>query len=217
MPNDAALIDYYAKRAKEYERIYEKPERQDDLSVLKRLCAETFAGHDVLEIACGTGYWTQAVSQTAKSITATDINDEVLQIARTKNYSCDVCFQKADAFNLNFPAQTRFTAGLVMAWWSHLRKSEIKDFLSHFHRQFSPGAVLAFMDNRFVPGSNTPISRTDDEGNTYQLRTLENGSQHEILKNFPAKSEVGNFLEDFAVEIRWTELPHYWYLTCRLK
>ena len=217
MPNDSALIDYYARRAKEYERIYEKPERQNDLSVLKQLCMQTLAGQEVLEIACGTGYWTHAVSQTARKVTATDINDEVLQIARTKNYGCEVCFEKADAFNLRFSPPKKFTAGLAMAWWSHLRKSEIRNFLTQFHRQFSSGALLAFMDNRFVPGSSTPVSRTDDEGNTYQSRRLEDGTEHEILKNFPAENEARNLLRDLAVEIHWTELPYYWYLTYRLK
>jgi demethylmenaquinone methyltransferase/2-methoxy-6-polyprenyl-1,4-benzoquinol methylase len=217
MPNDIALVDYYAKRAGEYERIYEKPERQNDLAVLKKLCAQTFAGRDILEIACGTGYWTQVVSQTAKSIIATDISDEVLQIARTKKYGCETRFQKEDAFNLAVPSPTKFTAGLAMAWWSHLRRSEIKSFLSNLHRHFSSGALLAFMDNRFVPGSNTPISRTDDEGNTYQVRTLDNGKQHEILKNFPTETEIRNLLENLAVEIRWTGLPYYWFLTYRLK
>ena len=160
MSNDASLIDYYAKRANEYERIYEKPERQNDLAKLKELFQKTCAGHYILEIACGTGYWTQAISQTAKSITATDFNEEVLQIARAKKYGCEVSFQKADAFNVSFP-QNNFTAGLAAAWWSHLKNSEIRNFLSKFQRQFCSGSLMVFMDNRFVPGSNTPISRTD--------------------------------------------------------
>lgn len=216
MSNDALLIDYYAKRANEYDRIYEKPERQNDLAKLKELCRKTFVGHAVLEIACGTGYWTQAISQAAKSITATDFNEEVLQIAHAKKYGCKVSFQKADAYNLSFP-QNNFTTGLAAAWWSHLRKSEIKNFLSQFHRQFSSGALMVFMDNRFVPGSNTSISRMDDEGNTYQLRKLENGNEYEVLKNFPDEKEAKRILTDSAVEICWTELQYYWFLTYKLK
>ncbi len=216
MSNDASLIDYYAKRANEYERIYEKPERQKDLAELKELFQKTFAGHDVFEIACGTGYWTQAISRTAKSITATDFNEEVLQIARAKKYGCEVNFQRADAFNLSFP-QNNFTAGLAAAWWSHLRKSEIRNFLSQFHRQFSSGSLIAFMDNKFVAASNTPISRTDDEGNTYQLRKLENGNEYEVLKNFPDEKEARIIISDSAVEICWTELQYYWLLTYKLK
>jgi demethylmenaquinone methyltransferase/2-methoxy-6-polyprenyl-1,4-benzoquinol methylase len=217
MSEKTDLVDYYAKRANEYERIYQKPERQKDLATLRRLFQQAFAGYRVLEIACGTGYWTQVVAETTKSITATDINEEVLQIARAKNYAGNVSFQKVDALNLSFPRQDDFTAGLAAAWWSHLRKAQIRNFLFQFHRLFSPGSIIVFMDNQFVPGSNTPISRTDAEGNTYQLRRLENGDEHEILKNFPSEKEVRDVITDLAVEISWTELQYYWFLTYRLK
>jgi SAM-dependent methyltransferase len=214
--NDAPLIDYYAKRANEYEKIYQKPERQNDLEMLRNLLRKTLAGKHVLEIACGTGYWTQVVAQTAKTITATDINEEVLQIARSKTYGCEVNFQKADAFDLNPSPQNDFTAGLAAAWWSHLQRSQIGIFLLHFHQLFPPGTLLVFMDNRFVPGSNTPVSRTDDGGNTYQRRKLENGNEYEILKNSPDEKEIKAVLGDFAREIRWTELTYYWFLTYKI-
>lgn len=217
MTNDALLVDYYAKRANEYERIYDKPERQNDLEVLRALCTKAFTGKDVLEIACGTGYWTQIISQTAKSVTATDINEEVLQIARSKNCGVEVSFQKADAFDLNPSSQNNFNAGLAAAWWSHLRKSQIEGFLRHFHRLLPSGSTIAFLDNKFVPGSNTPISRTDDEGNTYQLRKLEDGSEYEVLKNFPNEKEIRAVIGNSACEICWTELNYYWFLAYRLK
>jgi len=216
MSEKTDLVDYYAKRANEYERIYQKSERQTDLAALRGLFRQVFAGHRVLEIACGTGYWTQVVAETAKSITATDINEEVLQIARAKNYAGNVSFQRVDAFNLSF-SNNSFTAGLAAAWWSHLRKAQIGDFLFQFHRLFSPGSIIVFMDNRFVPGSNTPISRTDAEGNSYQLRRFENGDEHEILKNFPSEKEVREVITDLAVEISRTELQYYWFLTYKLK
>ena len=217
MPTNTALINYYAQRANEYERLYEKPERQADLAVLKKLCGQLLAGRRVLEIACGTGYWTQAASQTAKSIFATDINAEMLLIARAKAYGCEICFQQADAFDLGSLGKSDFTGGLAMAWWSHLRKSEVKGFLAGFHRQFRPGSILVFMDNRFVAGSSTPISRTDDEGNTYQVRRLENGTSHEVLKNFPSASEVRSILAGTTAAFRWTDLPYYWFLTYTLR
>jgi demethylmenaquinone methyltransferase/2-methoxy-6-polyprenyl-1,4-benzoquinol methylase len=264
LQTDTSLIDYYAKRANEYERIYQKPERQEDLATIKKLCAQTLAGQTVLEVACGTGYWTQPVSQTAHSILATDVNEEVLEIARAKRYGCPVIFQRADAFDLGALPSARkmeerstsprpsphltplplsnaerekrsprpyeathqldcaagaanhFTAGMAIHWWSHLRKSEIRKFLEGFHRMFRPGAVLVFMDNRYVEGSSTPISRTDGEGNTYQLRRLQDGTEHEVLKNFPEESEVAQILAGTAVEMRWTVLPYYWFLTYRL-
>lgn len=81
---------------------------------------------------------------------------------------------------------------------------------------FQPGALLIFMDNRFVAGSSTPISRADDEGNTHQLRMLDDGTRHEVLKNFPSENEVRQMLSGLATEIVWTQLPCYWFLSYRL-
>ena len=83
----------------------------------------------------------------------------------------------------------------------------------------STGPKISCLTSATLGTSNAcgEISRVDGEGNTYQVRTLGNGMQHEILKNFQAENEVRDMLHDFAVEIRWTELPYYWYLTCRLK
>src|SRR5688572_4875365 len=78
---DATLTDYYAARAPEYDRVYEKPERQGDLAKLRALVRETFRGADVVDIACGTGYWTEILAEVARSVVAIDINDSVLQIA----------------------------------------------------------------------------------------------------------------------------------------
>ncbi len=95
------LADYYANRAAEYERFYDKPERQADLA---RLCGELpdyFAGATLLEIACGTGYWTPLLAERAAAVHATDENDEVLAIASTKSYPrSSVRFERCDAYAL---------------------------------------------------------------------------------------------------------------------
>ncbi|MCI0597054.1 MAG: class I SAM-dependent methyltransferase [candidate division Zixibacteria bacterium] len=215
MTPDSNLVEYYAKRASEYEKIYLKPERQKDLAFLRQRLPEELAGEDVLEIACGTGYWTQLAAQTAHSILAMDINEEVLQIARAKTYpKGNVVFEKRDLFQLS-GLTGRFTAGLVAFWWSHLKKSEIAEFLRHFHQALAPDAKVVFMDNNYVPGSSFPISRTDDEGNTYQLRTLENGTEYEVLKNFPTESELRQVVDGFTKNIHFFNLTHYWLLSYR--
>jgi ubiquinone/menaquinone biosynthesis C-methylase UbiE len=84
--NTAGLEKYYADRAGEYDRVYLKPERQSDLRKLELLLGQEFKGLDVLEIACGTGYWTQFIARSAGKILAIDYNPETIQIARNRYY-----------------------------------------------------------------------------------------------------------------------------------
>ena len=89
------LVAYYKERAKEYEQIYSKPERQEDLKKIAEILQDFFTAKNLIERACGTGYWTERISETARSIIATDINDSVLEIAKSKSYpNNNVIFKK---------------------------------------------------------------------------------------------------------------------------
>ena len=207
------MAGYYAQRAQEYERIFQKPERQADLRVLRSFVLETFAGRNVLEVACGTGYWTQLLARTAASVTGVDLNEEVLEIARTKTTpGAPVDLLRADAYALPaFPQ--RFSGGLAGFWWSHVPKERLRGFLSGLHRSLAPGATMVFIDNAYVEGSSTAVSRRDADGNTYQRRTLDDGSVHEVLKNFPTEDELRCAVRGLALNVRVGFLPHYWILT----
>lgn len=63
---------YYDKRASEYDRVYEKPERQDNIAGQRVMISDTLARRRVLELAAGTGFWTQHYADGATSVTATD-------------------------------------------------------------------------------------------------------------------------------------------------
>src|SRR5712675_2278088 len=87
---EAGLVDYYRRRASEYEAIYAKPERQGDLAFLDKEIPRRLRGARVLEVACGTGYWTERVARSAAKIVATDAAEEPMRIARAKSYPGDV-------------------------------------------------------------------------------------------------------------------------------
>ena len=203
------LADYYAKRAPEYERIYHKPERQADLHRLRQSVAATIAGRRVLEVACGTGWWTEVLATTAESVVATDLNEEVLAVARTKPHAGNVLFQRADAFALD-QVSGDFDAALAVFWWSHLTSAKLARFLSVLHRRIQPGGLVVFIDNIFVPGSSTPISRRDDEGNTYQMRKLDDGTTTEVLKNFPTDAEIKTTLGNWSRNLLVERLTYFW-------
>jgi SAM-dependent methyltransferase len=206
---------YYERRAAEYEKIYDKPERQADLARLRADLPPLFKGERVLEIACGTGYWTPLIAAQAQSVLAVDAVEDVLAIARAKEYpSSNVRFEQVDAYAL--PAwPEKFSACFAGFWWSHVPLAKLDSFLSNLHQRLEPGARVVFLDNRYVEGSSTPISRRDADG-SYQLRRLADGSGHEVLKNFPDAAEMQSHLAPYATEIRFQPYEYYWVATYRI-
>jgi demethylmenaquinone methyltransferase/2-methoxy-6-polyprenyl-1,4-benzoquinol methylase len=207
------LADYYARRATEYERIYAKPERQRDLAGLKERVRKMLAGRRVLELACGTGYWTEVFAPVAKEVTALDLNEEVLEIARSKSYPPGrVQFLRADCYAPPDLGR-RHDALFAGFWWSHVPLQRLDGFLAASVSAVAPRALIAFIDNRYVEGSSSPIDRRDEEGNAYQLRRLDDGSTHEVLKNFPTESQLikRTIRNGWGANVELYE--HYWLLS----
>jgi len=211
------LETYYSKRAREYEQIYEKPERQHELAWLRARVPELLRGRTVLEVACGTGYWTQYIAPAAHRVYACDINEAVLEIAREKRIPAGkASFFKADAVALEGVPQG-CNAAFAGFWWSHVKKSGVAQFVANLAAKLEPGAVVGILDNSFAPGSSTPISRTDAEGNTYQVRSLANGEPYEVLKNFPTPAELTEAVRPVAREAHLEALTYYWLLVFQLR
>jgi demethylmenaquinone methyltransferase/2-methoxy-6-polyprenyl-1,4-benzoquinol methylase len=227
MTIEAAMAKYYAERAPYYERVYHKPERQADLHQLRDFIVAACAGKRVLEVACGTGYWSEIISPAAASVVALDLNEEVLAVARAKPITPGkVTFFQSDAYALpRLPQQ--FDAALVGFWWSHVPKGRLHQFLLGLHRALEPGATVVVFDNAYVQGSSTPLSRKDSDGNplshrdadgnTYQERVLDDGSAHQIVKNFPTVDELRKTLENAATNVEIKFLTYYWILTYRVR
>ena len=200
------MTDYYRRRAGEYEAIYAKPERQSDLLLLKKKFSELLKGARLLEVACGTGYWTTVLASSATSVVATDLAEEPMNLARAKSYpKKNVTFVEADAYAL--PGSLgRFDAAFAGFWWSHVPRERIAEFTASLHARLEPGARVVMFDNLFVEGNSTPIVETDAAGNTYQLRELADGSRFRVLKNFPTKDELRSLFPD----VHYRALEYYW-------
>ena len=214
---DKDIKQYYADRAYEYDKTYLRPERQKDIKKIHKLLKTLLKDHIVLEIACGTGYWTKTIASVSKFITAVDINDEVLQIAKNRGISSNkVIFIQDDVYVLN-KIQGNFSAGFAGSWWSHILKSKLKQFIALFHSKLQPNALVVFIDNRHVKASSTPISRIDIHGNSYQIRKLEDGREYEILKNFPTKQEIRETIGNKVKNLKIKFLTYFWMVSYNIE
>src|SRR3989441_8219998 len=135
------MTRYYARRAAEYERVYEIPAWQPALAELRRRVPAFFAGRSVFEVACGTGYWTAHVATTALGVHATDVNEETLALARARPWPRDnVTFERRDAYTKS-AAPPRCDAGFAAGWLSHGGPAPLGEVLHAVPPPLLPGAL----------------------------------------------------------------------------
>ena len=95
------MAPYYRERAPVYDRVYSYPERQLDLRYLESHAMRVFENCRVLEIAAGTGYWTQFISQTAKSVLAVDREEAQLEELSRRDFKCPVESRVQDVYHVD--------------------------------------------------------------------------------------------------------------------
>ncbi len=115
MTDDDLLAEqraFYRARAPEYDEWWQRRGRYDrggdadriewnrEVDVVEAALA-AFAPHgDVLELAGGTGWWTERLSRTADRLTVVDASPETLALNRERVQRPDVDYVVADLFKL---------------------------------------------------------------------------------------------------------------------
>ena len=170
------------------------------------------AGLDVLEVACGTGSWTQVLAPRVRSVLATDINEETLLLAQAKEYPAGaVSFRTLDAY-APVGVGASFTGAFAADWWSHVPRSLLGSFLDRLHECLAVGSRVVFVD--MLPRDHPDLNpyRHDREGNAICRRTLPDGSTFDVVKNFPDREEVLELLSgrsEGAEYEEWRELGRW--------
>ncbi|MDR6884759.1 methyltransferase domain-containing protein [Bacillus sp. 3255] len=211
----ASMQEYYGARAAEYEHIYarEDADYRQELELIAAVVRKLTAGRSVLEIACGTGYWTQYAAEAAERIVGVDIRPEVLQIAKSKPWpKRNAAFVQGDAYRLG-DIEGDFDCGLANFWFSHIPKNRLNAFLQGFHERLGQGAHVLIADNVYVPGRGGELIASEHSEDTYKRRELADGSKHEILKNYYTYEELNEIFKPLSENLRIYVGSSFWYVS----
>jgi ubiquinone/menaquinone biosynthesis C-methylase UbiE len=192
---------YYGQRAS----VYDSSMGYDDeakvrflLPIIERV-RSAMRGRQVLEIACGPGFWTQFAAETAVSVTATDYNPSTLDEARKKGLPLDrVSLLQADAYRLDLSPGV-FDAILAVDWLAHVPLSRMEGFLAGAVRRVRSGSPIVFVDQ--LAGAHSVTGVFDDEGNPIQERRLSDGSTFRVIKHFLSDAQIEALFSGFAGDL----------------
>ncbi|MDB5793226.1 MAG: hypothetical protein JWQ80_3250 [Massilia sp.] len=215
--NNQHVAKYYALLGEALEDKYLEPDMDEDIDDMSIHLGNVLAGHTVLELGCGTGFWTEVAAESAQSVLAVDINPSLVDIARERPMSeGKVAFRVADALDL--PEDIgKFSAVLVSFLWSHLTKGEQETLLATLKKRLGKDVLLVILDDAFVEGFSETIARTDAQGTTYQILTAPGGERFELPKSYQSDSALRKRLGSVSKEIKIERIEFFWILTCRLK
>jgi demethylmenaquinone methyltransferase/2-methoxy-6-polyprenyl-1,4-benzoquinol methylase len=209
--NRDETVKYYQMRALEYDNVYtrDNPGRQEELAELYALSGDTLKGHHVLDIACGTGYWTRIISEQAVSIVGTDINPATLAEAEKKEYKCPVRFVQADVFDLPF-TNNEFDGLLTSFILSHIKRQDLECLAQGIAHVIKPGSPVFLCDNNLICEQKPDLIWDNEHINSYKKRRLEDGSEYRILKNYFDREEISEIISPWGRIEKLNFGTYYW-------
>ena len=123
---------------------------------------------------------------------------------------------EGDAFALA-DIEGAFDGGLAMQWWSHVPYARRGEFLARWHGRLAPGSAVFLGDNQLTPPWDACLVRRPGEADTYEPRTLPDGSSYVIVKNYFTAAELqATFASHAAGDVQVTMGTRWWWLSYRL-
>jgi len=187
------MREYYRARAGEYDEWFYRRGRYDRGpeanarwfaeadEVFAALDACSLTG-DVLELAPGTGIWTERLIRTAATVTAVDASPEMIEINRAKVSDDRVSYVLADLFS--WQPERAYDAVFFGFWISHVPLERLDGFLHAVASMLRPGGKVFFVDNRKEPTSTAINHQLPEQDSQIMTRILNNGQSFQIVKNF---------------------------------
>ncbi|MFQ6047778.1 MAG: class I SAM-dependent methyltransferase [Phycisphaerae bacterium] len=226
-PRDDDLIrlmqQYYDQRAGEYDLWYLRCGRYDtpelnelwadelaDLAGHLRNFARAHRAATVLELACGTGFWTALVGQFCRLV-ATDYSARMLQRCgrRLRTANVTATLVRADAYRLPFGSAC-FDAAFAGFFISHVPRSRRHGLLSGLCDVVRPGGQVLLFDG--MRPSCAAGSAPDHRRGQIQRRCLDDGRAYPVLKIYYDPPSLARLLRPYGRDVAVTTTARFFIL-----
>ena len=217
--DDPALseqLDYYQARAGEYDQWWLRKGRYDRGTLDNRRwfeeSKELIAALDdfkpsgrVLELASGTGIWSEKLLGFTTDLTLVDGSQEMLRLAERRLKTASVTYIQANLFDWSPPHQ--YDTVFFAFWLSHVPPARFDRFWELVGKCLAPGGRVFFIDSRHELTSTAHDHFLPNEQTIQLKRRLNDGREFRIYKVFHRPGELQSRLAGLGwnVQVRATE------------
>jgi 2-polyprenyl-3-methyl-5-hydroxy-6-metoxy-1,4-benzoquinol methylase len=205
-------INYYRDRASEYDEWFFRQGRYDrgeahrqqwfeEIAEVESALFATKPAGNILELACGTGLWTQHLAPVATHLTAVDAAPEVIALNQNRVNSESVEYIVADLFNWTPDRQFDFI--FFGFWLSHVPMERFADFWQMVEAALKSNGRVFFVDSLF-DRTSPAINHAEPHQQGYAERKLNDGRVYQVVKIFHEPVQLEKSLQ----ELGWTGNIH---------
>ena len=167
-------IDYYSARAPEYDHWFYRLGKYDhglafkqqweyEAQIVRDQLHSAAGLSEILEMAPGTGIWTEQLVKIGDQVTALDASREMIAINQAKLASDKVTFIETDLFA--WQPQQQYDMVFFGFWLSHVPSDKLSSFLRKVHQALKPGGRLFFVDSQKAEQTTSTEKDLSDKRN----------------------------------------------------
>jgi SAM-dependent methyltransferase len=228
-------IQYYRARTPEYDEWFYRQGRYyrgeahkkqwlSEIATLEAALSDTQPQGNILELACGTGLWTQHLAPVAYHLVAVDASPEALAINQHRIYQQInqqgenqlkrqpvIDYVEADLFQWK-PAQ-QFDFIFFGFWLSHVPADHWTNFWDMVQTALKPQGQIFFVDS-LLNQASTAQDHIHLNQQGYAERKLNDGRTYRIVKRFYLPAELQAQLQDLGWQGQIQQTPNFFLYGC---
>lgn len=194
------LTEYYKSLARDYDKMNDSPDFKRQLALVMSRVFPYFSGKTVIDVGCGTGYWTQTISSMAQKVSAIDNCPEMVSRARARMYPRHVHVMQDNAYTLKTIA-AKHSAAYVGFFWQHIPADMHVTFLRNLHAKLLPNSPVVILDFA-TPQADEIFTRLGND--SFVRKIIGDGSSLQVIRNIPEEIDLLTAVKGMAHNVSYS-------------
>lgn len=208
-------IEYYRARAAEYDEWFYRKGRFDhgeaenktwfdEAAQVREILQNLPQQKHILELAPGTGIWTQELVKLGEKITAVDASPEMIAINKAKVQSDKVTYLQTDLFK--WQPEQEYDMIFFSFWLSHVPPEKLDSFLQTVKGALKPNGYFFMVDSQ-KKKTSTAADQVIPEDGAIMQRSLNDGRNFQIIKIYYQTDDLQQALlqNGIVAEVKFTD------------